>query len=772
MKWTYGWLRDYLDTDASPQEIADMLTLIGLEVESVEMLPVPVAAKIVECSDVPDTHLRKLLVDDGSGILRQVVCGAPNAREGLVSALAVPGCKIGDMEIKSGKIRGILSDGMMCSEKELGISDNHDGIMELLENSEIGTPVSSRSEFVFEAGITPNRPDYLAVCGIARDLSATVLGKYIEKKEIQDLPKSGELKVIIKNPVACPIYRLCKIRGIKNGPSNPTIASRLSAIGVNPRNAPIDATNYICYDLGQPMHCFDADEIKGDIIVRNAENGEKFTDLFGTEHELWDSDLVIADSAGILALAGIIGGQRGMTADRTENILLESAYFDPVTIRRTSKRIGVSTDASYRYERGIDPTTTGPALARAVKIINDACGGDVVGTAVGGKDSAAEIKITYNPDLFLKKTGIAIPTGKQKEILRRLGFDVQTDSGEWTIVPTPARVDVVIPENIVSELIRIYGYENIKSEEKISAPKPVLIPGLKSTLANHGLNEIVNYEFGDSAKEELLSIRPQVHVLNPIIDTFDTVRNSMVQGMLDVIANNDRFKRSNLALFELGPVFDGNQPGQHHNQLIIARAGLFSGKIGIKHGRESDIYDVREDLLALFPGAMAENDANPPLWAHPFLCGHIVQNGATVAQFAELHPNVAKKFGIKTKVVLGLVENADMIKVPGKNAESQVMGIESKMSLAEFPLITRDFAFVVSDGTAPEAIVEAAKSADSRIVETNVFDVFDLGCARKSVAFEIVIQPESNMTDCELLELQNTVIAAVEKGCPAKIRDK
>lgn len=774
MKFTYDWLKDYLDTDADAVKISETLTRIGLEVEDLIEPVFPIAAKIVECDKHPDSdHLHVLKIDDGSGTLRQVVCGAPNARAGLVSALAVPGCKIGDMEIKSGKLRGILSDGMMCSGKELGINNDHDGIIELVaENETLGETVSllaGTSSAVFDAGITPNRPDYLAVRGIAIDLAASGLGKFVDAEIPALASVLNSRNVIIENTVGCPTYRLCEIRGIKNTASNPVIASRLSAIGINPKNAPIDATNYICYDLAQPMHCFDADEIRGDIVVRNAKAGEKFTDLFGSEHELTDTDLVITDEVGILALAGVVGGARGMTTDDTTNILLECAYFDPVTVRKTSKRIGVSTDSSYRYERGIDPTMTEMALAKAANIIMDTCGGTVAGVTVAGRISVPGVKIEYNPSLFHKKTGIDLPAQKQKEILQALGYGIEISGDNWIITPTPARVDVTIPEAVISDLIRLYGYDSIKQDKSITKVEfKTRIPAVKKALIERGYYECLNYGFGDSKKEKILNNRESVCVLNPIIDTFDTVRNSLVQAMLDTIADNDRFRRSNLSLFELAAVFDGNQPGQQHDQLVMARTGIAGDKFGIKHGVDVSIYDIRADLLSLFPGAKIETDDNAPLWANPYRAGRVKMDGKVVATFAELHPAVAKKFGIKTNVVMGVIDNvSDLVSfVDWQGSKS----LGKKISLAEFPLITRDFAFVAPSDLDASTLVEYASQADERIIETNVFDVFDLGNGTNSIAFEIVIQPTDNMSDTDLQAIQTAVIEAVEKNTAAKLR--
>ena len=449
MKWTYDWLKDYLKTDLSAEQIADMLTRTGLEVEDLITPIAPIAARIVECEPMTGSdHLHILKVDDGTDTLRQVVCGAPNARVGLVSALALPGCVIEGHEIKAGKLRGVMSNGMMCSARELGIGDDHSGIIELPDDTKIGAPVV-QMETVFDAGITPNRPDYLAVRGIARDLAACGAGQYIAPNDDVLNPVKSARKVNIKTD-KCPVYQFCEIHNINISPSNNTIKSRLAAIGINPKNAPIDATNYICYDMGQPMHCFDADEINGDITVRMANAGEQFTDLFGNTHELRETDMVIADDTGILALAGVVGGARGMTTDKTKNIILESAYFDPVCVRKTSKRLGISTDSSYRYERGIDPTITGVALARAAHIIMGVCGGEIVGTGIGGKIPAENRHIEYSPELFARKTGVEMPVETQRDILKNLGFDVVEKSGIWTVTPRAARVDVMIPENIVS----------------------------------------------------------------------------------------------------------------------------------------------------------------------------------------------------------------------------------------------------------------------------------------------------------------------------------
>ena len=767
MKWTYDWLKDYLKTDATAEQIADTLTRTGLEVEDLSVPVSPIAAKIVECEPLAGSdHLHILKVDDGSGTLRQVVCGAPNARVGLISALAVPGCIIEGHEIKSGKLRGVLSDGMMCSGRELGINEDHSGIVELPDNTKIGSDVLN-TEIVFDAGITPNRPDYLAVRGIARDLAACGLGEYIAPKDEILSPVSGTRKVNIKTD-KCPVYQFCEIHDIKIGSSSSAIKSRLAAIGINPKNAPIDTTNYICYDMGQPMHCFDADEVKGDITVRMANDGEEFTDLFGNQHALKNTDMVIADDTGILALAGVIGGARGMTTDNTKNIILESAYFNPVSVRKTSKRIGVSTDSSYRYERGIDPTITGIALSKAAKIIMEACGGKIVGTEIGGKIPQETRAISYSPELFKKKTGIDMNASTQREILKSLGFEVKENGNVWTIIPTPARVDIEIPENIVSDLIRIYGYENIakiaKHQASDSVPHKDFYIGIKKELAARGLNEAKSYGFGDSKIEELLSDKPIIKIANPIINNMDTARNGLLGTMLGFVSENEKRGFPDLNLFELGTVFDGDKPDEQHTQICIVRTGDTAPKHWQHRNRPTDIYDVKADLIALMHGQrFTVSTENPPHWAHPFRYGAIMQGKKKIAEFGELHPSIAHKLKIKTNVNIAIVEDVENLPADRKSKEPVI---------SEFQPITRDFAFIVDADFPAEKLVGTAVSTDARITDSIVFDAFDMGDGKKSIAFTITITPTENMSDEDLQKLQNAVIANVEKKCDAKIRDK
>ena len=767
MKWTYDWLQEYLNTDASASNISETLTRIGLEIEEMQSPISPIAARIVECVPHENSdHLHVLRVDDGSGTLRQVVCGAPTARVGLVSALAIPGCVIGGHEITSGKLRGVLSDGMMCSGRELGINGDHSGIIELPEDTKIGSAVIDMPT-VFDAGITPNRPDYLSVRGIALDVSASGLGEYIKPTETEFINKSGSRRVNL-NTDKCGAYKFIEIHNITVCPSNKKIASRLAAIGINPKNAPVDATNYVCYDMGQPLHCFDADEINGDITVRMAVSGEKFTDLFGNEHELIDTDMVIADDTGILALAGVIGGARGSTTEKTKNIIIESAYFNPVSVRKSAKRLGLSTDASYRYERGIDPTMTGSAAMYAASIIIDACGGEIVGTFAAGSDVAPDVKIKYSPSYFYKKTGIELDSDTQYEILTRLGYQINKSDSDWIVTPRPARVDVMIPETIVADLVRIYGYDKIAISSEhttgIAQPHDMHEMNIKTLLASRGLNECRSFGFGNKSTEQLLSERPNIMISNPITSDYDTLRNGLLFGLLLAVSNNEKRGYSDLNLFELGTVFDGDMPAQQHTSVCIVRTGATSPKHWTGRNRDVDIFDVKSDIIALMSGQkFTVSTENPPLWAHPFRYGAIMQGKTKIAEFGELHPSVAKKLRIKTNTVIAIFEDIKNIPSPRRGRQPV---------LSEYQPITRDFAFIVDASMPSEKLTSVARSADSSITDVTVFDAFNLSDGKKSIAFTITIEPTKNMSDSDLQKIQSDIIRLVESKCDAQIRDK
>ena len=477
--------------------------------------------------------------------------------------------------------------------------------------------------------------------------------------------------------------------------------------------------------------------------------------------------MVICDDAGILALAGVVGGMRASTTDKTKNIILESAYFDPVSVRKTSKRIGVSTDSSYRYERGINPDGTLRALSLAADIITKQCGGKIVNVSGAGRLSYTPESVTYTPDLFEKKTGIEIDEKIQKKILSDLHYDIKENKkGEWLVTPIPSRVDVVIPENIVSDLIRIYGYDKVGLIPVEETPGHVthndLNISLKQKLANLGLNEAVTFGFGNSKVESLLTDKPIVKIANPIVVDLDTARNNLLGNLLIAISNNEKRGFADVNMFELGTVFYGDMPGEQKTSICIVRSGMTSQKHWMKRNRPVDVFDVKSDLLSLIGDQKYTIDTNnAPLWAHPYKYGKIVQGKKVLGEFGQLHPNVAKQLHIKTNVFVAIVDDIDNLPTNPKY---------KKIPTTDFMPITRDFAFVVDNNFAAEKIISTAIASDSRIARAIIFDSFDMGDGKKSVAFTITIYPEQNMDDNELLNIQDKVIKNIESKCGAKLR--
>ncbi|MEE1030031.1 MAG: phenylalanine--tRNA ligase beta subunit-related protein, partial [Alphaproteobacteria bacterium] len=440
----------------------------------------------------------------------------------------------------------------------------------------------------------------------------------------------------------------------------------------------------------------------------------------------------------------------------------------PVSVRKTAKRLGISTDSSYRYERGIDPTITGVAAMRAADIIMSACGGKIVGTFAAGTDNAPNVQIKYNPSYFLKKTGVDIDAKSQHDILVALGYTIDDSKSDWIVTPHTSRVDVNIPETIVADLLRIHGYEKIATAANHTygdkCRHDMHDMNIKTLLASRGLNECRSFGFGNLTTEQILSDKPNIKIANPITADYDTMRNSLLFGLLYAVSNNEKRGFADLNLFELGTVFDGDAPTQQHTSVCIVRTGNTSPKHWMHRNREVDIYDVKSDLIALMQGQrFTVSSENAPRWAHPYRYGALYQGKKKIAEFGELHPSVAKKLRIKTNVVIAIVD--DIKNLPTKRGGKQPI-------LSDFQPITRDFAFIVDKNAPAEKLTSVAISADSRITNVVVFDSFDMSDGNKSVAFTITIEPRENMSDSDLQQIQSAVIASVEKKCNATIRDK
>ncbi len=794
MKFTLNWLKKYIDTQATATEIANKLDLVGFEIDEVieSNLSDFVVAKIISCEPHPDSdHLHLLKVDDGVETL-DIVCGAPNARTGLTSVLARVGTKIpsNDMIIKSGKIRGHISNGMMCSAEEIGAGSDNAGIMELDSKIKAGTKLSEiiKSETIFVGEITPNRPDYLSVFGIATDLIAAGLGtqtseykKVLALEENSKKYKNTSKKISIKNLAKseCPWYSGCLIEDVKNQTTPEPIKTWLSAIGFNPKSALVDLTNYICFDLAQPLHAFDADKIKGDIQIRMANLDEEFEALDGKTYKLSVKDLIIADDEGPIALAGIMGGVRTCSDENTKNLFLECAYFDPSGIRKTGRRLKIESDSRYRYERGINPLNQIGVLKLTRDLIIEICGGKASEILADGEITKQTIA-TYNPSDFQKKIGINLDSKTQKKILTNLNFEIDDSKPDWKIKVPGNKVDVTMNMDIIEEILRIHGYDNLQGVvdfdyEKIREDLEFATEEkIKILLTGRGISENISFSFTSSALEEQLIDSEPNKVLNPIVADLDIVRQTLITNLIQAVQLNQQMGNNNISLFEMGAIFMGKKPFDDKQSLAIIRTGLTEAKHWLGASRPVDVFDIKSDIFATLshlgfnPNSLKLETENAPKWAHPYRFGNIVMGKKLIGTFGELHPAIQKKLKLKGPIVIGEI---NLYALP----EIKKSVRKSLLILPELQTIKRDFAFILDKDIPATEVINRVYKLDSRIIDINVFDFFSdetIGKDKLSMAFSITIQPTEIMKDEEINAIQAKIISDIEKTFAGKIRDE
>ena len=794
MKFTLSWLKEHLETNASIDEIVETLTRIGLEVEEVinpaSCLSGFITARIDEVEDHPDSdHLHILRVNTGSDVL-QVVCGAPNVHKGLVGIYAPTGSLIpcyGE-RLKVAKIRGVESMGMMCSEKELMIGDDHSGIIELDSNTEIGLDAEKvlNIDPVIEVSITPNRAECLGVRGIARDLAASGLGslKPLEIKEIKGSFVSP-IKVSIDCLDACPTYAGRYIRGVNNRAETPKwMKDRLTAIGLRPISPLVDITNYINYDLARPLHVFDADKLKGNITVRMAQDGEEFLALNEKSYTLDDKSLGICDEEGVQCLAGIMGGLNKGSYEDTQNVFLECALFEPTCIARTGRKFQLDSDSRHRYERWVDPMSNISGNNYATQMILSICGGEASEIEIAGQEKFDAKPVYLRPERLKTFIGLDVEKEKSIEVLSSLGFSIEEEDGKIKATSPSWRGDIEFEQDLIEEVVRMIGLDNIpvNSMKSDSFPKPVLtslqnnIMVVKHELASRGMYETVTFSFTDSniAKHFRRGQEP-VLIENPIINEFDEMRPSILPNLLIGAKNNIARGYPNMALFEIVPEFYGRNPGE---QRVVA-GGIRVGKTDKKEWTGStrlyDVFDAKADALAVIAAAKgpyetAQITLDTPEYYHPGRSGALRLGKNVLAYFGELHPLVLKDLDIKTNVVAFEVflEN---IPTPRDNKSKA----KKKLELSLLQPVEKDLAFVCSKDVKAINIVTAAKTADrDNIVDVRVFDVYEgenLDQDKKSIAITVTFQPkEKTYTDTELEALMNKVIVEVGKKTGAVLR--
>jgi phenylalanyl-tRNA synthetase beta chain len=801
MKFTLGWLKEHLDTQAPLEAIVDRLTMIGLEVERVEdkakELAAFTVARVISAEKHPNAdRLRVCMVDTGSGAPVQVVCGAPNARAGMKGVFAPPGTHIPGtgLDLKVGKIRGVESRGMLCSPRELKISEDHEGIIELSPDAPVGkrfTELIGLDDPVIEINLTPNRPDCAGVNGIARDLSAAGAGKFRDAP-IAAVRGAFPCPVQVKlefgsTPSLCPAFALRLVRGVNNGPSPDWLQRRLTAIGLRPINKLVDITNLITYDRSRPLHVFDAAKVHGDLVVRRARVGEKLLALDGRTYGLDETMCIIADAREVESLAGIMGGEATGCSEATTDVLIESALWDAANIAETGRKLGIHSDARYRFERGVDPAFMVPGLELATKLVLDLCGGTPSEITVAGNAPVDQKRIEFPLSELARLAGLQAEPQEVRRVLGALGFSAAGQDSKLTIAVPTWRPDIEGKADLVEEVVRILGVDRIPSiqfDRGEKARKPVLTKGqvrtarAKRALAARGLVEAVTWSFIDKESAELFG-GGGPKIANPISAELTDMRPSLVPGLVAAAQHNADRGFADVALFEVGQIFKGDRPEDQLTAAAAVRRGraksFGAGRHWSDHDGAADAFDVKGDALAVLAAAGAPMTAiqvvpGGPPWYHPGRSGTLQIGPHVIGHFGEIHPRALDALDAE-----GLAAAFELIleRIP----EPKPKATRAKPSLALFPFqpIERDFAFTVDRAVRAGDVVRAAQAADKSLVtDVTVFDVYEgegIAPGKKSIAIAVTLQPrEKTLTDAEIEAVAAKIVDEVSKKTGAVLR--
>jgi len=804
MKFTLSWLKDHLDTTASVDTLAEALTDLGLEVEGIEDPTAALGAfricRVIEAVQHPNAdRLRVCRVEtwpDGPGGRTeevQVVCGAPNATTGLVGVFAAPGTHVPGtgVDLKPGNIRGVDSNGMLCSERELMLSDNHDGIIELPADAPLGAryiDYRGANDPVVEIKVTPNRPDALGIHGIARDLAARGLGML---KPVKATPVPGRFPSPIGVRIdpdlkakGCPHFTGRLIRGVKNGASPDWMQARLRGIGLRPISALVDITNYFTFGLNRPLHVFDAAKVKGGLSIRPAKAGETLLALDGKTYTLAEGQMVISDDHGPESLAGIMGGEASGCSPDTTDVFVESAFWDPITIAGTGRALKINSDARYRFERGVDPAFTLPGLELATQMILDLCGGEASEVVQDGAPINTTRDYQLNAARVISLVGMDIPEATQRATLEALGFRLNGNM----VSPPSWRPDILGDADLIEEVARVASLTKLQGapmgRRLPGVPKPILTPlqvrerTTRRTIAALGYNECVTYSFIDAKAAALFGGGSDgVRVDNPISSEMSHLRPDLLPGLLTAAARNQARGFMDLALFEVGPAFHGGEPGDQHLQA----AGLLIGAAAQRdpHGsrRMVDVFDARADaeavLAALGAPARTQISRKAADWWHPGRSGVIGLGPTIMATFGEVHPRICQAMDLKGPAVAFtiLVANvpAPKVKTPTRPA----------LAISDLQAVDRDFAFVVDRSVEALTAVNAAQGADKVLIESvRAFDQFtgdkaeaQMGAGKKSIALAVRLQPTTaTLTEAEIEAVSAKIIDKVSKATGGTLR--
>jgi len=796
---TFPWLKEHLNTKANEGKILEQLTNIGLEVESVKEnsgnLSEFKIAKILKTEKHPNADKLKVCdISLGSGTVVKVVCGAANAREGLVTIYAPPGATIpkSNLKLKIASIRGIESSGMLCSESELNLSNESHGIVELKsKDNEIGKSYfKSKREKIIDISITPNRPDCLGVRGIARDLAASGLGNFLNLKKnsfTQKFKQPIKVSILKEKDQGCLMFGSCYIKGIKNKESPSWLKEKIIALGLKPISAVVDITNYVMFDLNRPLHAYNADKIYKELIVRNSKAGENFEALDNKKYKLENGVCVITDKSGILGLGGIIGGVTTSTELDTKNILLESAYFLPTLIRKSSKKLNISTDAKYRFERGIDPNSITEGLEMATALIIKICGGTASKFSITGSNFPKNKIINLDIKKFKNVIGISISAQEVNKILTSLGCKIKIIKKIIKVEIPSWRPDISQDIDLIEELIRIKGFDKIelikpeKSRDKETLNfKQKLFHLSQRALASKGYMETITWSFTDSKiDKEFAKGEKEIKIFNPISSELDVLRRSIFSNLAIHLKKNQDRGNEDLSLFEVGPTFFGKNPGEQQTVVGAIRSGAVCRKSWLEKSRNVDAFDVKSDVIrTLVELGVNENEIHisdkTKNCYHPGRSGAInlkSEKGPHLAYFGELHPAVVSNLDFKEKNVYGLEIFLKNIPQPDKKIRIS----KENYTASDFQKSERDFAFVIDKSFKAGELENIIKKLDESIIKkVTTFDVFEgqnVPEGKKSIAINVVMQAaEKTLTEKDLDQLSKKIISTVKEKTGATIR--
>ena len=794
MRFSYSWLTEHLKTNAHFEEIEKKLTSIGLEVEDIQDTGKAyqdfIVGQVLEEKKHPNADKLKLCKVDIGKEKVDVVCGAPNVEKGMKVVYAPVGSTIpvNQMKIKAAKIRGVESYGMMCSEYELGISNEHDGIIRLEEKETIGRSFSEiygLNDIVIEIGITPNRQDCLGVKGIARDLASAGMGELLERKISREKGSfKSPIKIEIQDNKICSAFAGRYFRNVKNTESPEWLKNKLKSIGLRPISALVDITNFVMYDENRPLHVYDADKINGKIIVRAANDGESFLALDEKDYHLKNGMCVIADEKKVLGLGGIMGGESTGCSTETKNVLLESALFDEINTAKTGRNLSILSDARYRFERGVDPNSTLKGIDLATQLILEICGGECSEVELAGNIKENKNEVSTSSSYISRRLGFEVSDKELISILSSLGIETsQTGDVIKCLIPS-WRQDIHGEADISEEVIRIKGYENIPTSNirlKSKINKNILNYAQKKLMkARHFIasieyDELVTFSFTDSKNCEVFGDINKLKIVNPISEELDILRPNLLPNLLQAIKKNNNRNFDAFSIFEIGSQYRSTSPEDQLNVACGIKSGIKTEKSWKNMQTEFDIYDVKQDLTSLIdylmPGNKKISVSNDcPSWYHPGRSGSIKINNSVIAgYFGELHPSVANQFKIKNKTNIFELYLDEL-----PNTEKQTTN-KPVLNLSDFQIVTRDFAFVIDKKVKSEEVVTSAFKVDKELIRNvEIFDLFEddsLGKDKKSIAIKVTLQSnEKTLAENDISEISSKIIESVEKSTSGTVR--